>query len=103
MYAIRSYYVGGGDVEVALIRVGVLPGHRLDALHLGQDLLGNLQDVPPRRGHLGQVLAAALEDLHPQLILQHAHLLADAGLGGIEALGGSGNVETVISHLDNVA
>ena len=49
-----------------------------------------------------QVLAAALEDAHPQLALQQADLLAHPRLAGIERIGGNGDVEIVVPHRDQI-
>ena len=95
--------VGGGDGQVALLLVGEFLGDLLDAFHLAQDLAGGLDDVFPRRGDAREVFAAAGEDLDAQLVLQQANLLADARLGGIEALSRRRDVQIVMRHFPDVA
>ena len=70
---------------------------------LAQNLTGGLQDGLAGRGHMGQVFAAAGENLHAQFILQQADLLADAGLRGVQALGGRRHIEIVVRHFPDVA
>ncbi len=94
--------VGGRNVERALLGVSVLTRHRLDAFHLAQDLVGNLDHVPSSRGDLGQMFAAALENLDPQLIFQHAHLFADPWLRGVEALCRCRHVQSVVGNLNDI-
>jgi hypothetical protein len=48
------------------------------------------------------MLAAARENLYAQLIFQQPDLLADAGLGGEQALGGLGHIQVVMRDLPDV-
>ena len=95
--------VGGGDGQLALAFVGILLGDLLDAFDLAQHLAGGFQDNLARRGHMGQVLARAGENLHAQFILQQAYLLADTRLGGKQALGRSGDIEFVMRYFPDIA
>ena len=95
--------VGGGDGQGALALVGELLGDLLDAFALAQDLAGGLDDTFAGRGHPGQVLAAAGEDLDPQLVFEQADLLADAGLRGIETLGRGGYVQVVVGDFPDIS
>ena len=52
---------------------------------------------------MGQVLAGAGENLHPQFILQQAYLLADTRLGGKQALGRSGDIKFVMRYFPDIA
>lgn len=94
--------VSGGDGEAPATLVAELLGHLLDVLGQTQHFAGELDDGLPGRRHPGQVLAAAGEDLHPQLILQQADLLGDPRLGGVEALGRGRNVEVMASDFPDV-
>jgi hypothetical protein len=49
------------------------------------------------------VLAAAGEDLHAELVLEQADLLADARLRGEQALSGGRYVEVVVGDFPDVA
>ena len=100
---IAGLQMSGRNGEGSLLRMHMLPGHHLDGGHLVQHLRGHFDHVPTDGGDLGQVFAAALEDLDPQLILQHPHLFADPGLGGKEALGGGRQIQPVVRHLDDIA
>ncbi len=80
--------VGGGDRQGALLLVGELLGDLLDALDLAQDLPRGIDDSLAGRRDPRQVLAAAGEYLHPQLVLEQADLLADPRLRGVQALRG---------------
>jgi hypothetical protein len=51
---------------------------------------------------MGQVLAAAGKYFHAQFIFQQPDLLADPGLGRIEALSGRGNVQLVVGNFPDV-
>ncbi len=99
---ITSLGMGGRNMQRALLGMSMLARHRFDALHLAQDLVGNLDHVPPCRGDLGQMLAASLENLDPQLIFQHAHLLADPWLRGVEARCRCRHVQSVIGNLNDI-
>jgi hypothetical protein len=70
---------------------------------LTQDLAGALEDRLADRGHAREVLAAALEDLDAELVLEQAHLLADAGLRREQALRGRRDIEVVAGDLPDVA
>ena len=100
---ITGLQMSSGNGEGSLLRMHMLPGHYLDGGHLVQHLRGHFDHIPTYGGDLGQVFAAALEDLDPQLILQHPHLFADPGLGGKEALGGGRQIQPVVRHLDDIA
>ncbi|MDR6354763.1 hypothetical protein Q3H58_001434 [Pseudomonas psychrotolerans] len=95
--------VGGRDGQGALAFVGELLGDLLDAFAFAQDLAGGLDDPLTGRRHPGQVLAAASEHLDAQFVLEQADLLADAGLRGIETLGGGGNVQIVVGDFPDVS
>ncbi|MOA04376.1 hypothetical protein D3C78_1239250 [compost metagenome] len=95
--------MGGGDRQGAFLLVGELLGNLLDAFDLAQYLASGGDDALTGRGHSGQVLAAACEDLDAQFVFQQTDLLADARLRGVQALGGSGNVEVVVRHFPDVA
>ena len=50
-----------------------------------------------------QALAVADEDLDAELVLEGADLLGDAGLGGVQGLGGLGNVEAAARDFGEIA
>jgi len=57
----------------------------------------------PRRGNLSEVFAATGENLDPQLIFKHTHLLTDAGLRGIKTFCSGRDVKVVVDHLYDIA
>ena len=64
--------------------------------HLAQDLAVRAQDGLPRGRDVGEVLAAAGEDLDSELIFQQPDLFADPRLAGVQALGRRGDVESAV-------
>jgi hypothetical protein len=50
-----------------------------------------------------QVFAATGEHLNAELIFQETNLLADTGLGRVQALGGGRDIQFVVSHFPDVA
>jgi hypothetical protein len=74
----------------------------LDALDLPKNLAGDPDDDLAGWGHSRQVLTAAGKDLDPQLVLEQAYLLRNAGLRGIEALCGCRYVKVVVCDLPDV-
>ena len=99
---IAGLQMGRGDGELSLFRVDMSPRHRLDGCHLLQHVGRDLDHLLTDRGDPGQMLAASLEDLDAKLIFQHPYLLADPGLGGIEALGCRRQIKAVIRHFDDI-
>ncbi|MNZ74639.1 hypothetical protein D3C78_930920 [compost metagenome] len=95
--------VGGGDRQGALFLVGEFLGNLLDAFHLAQDLAGSGDDTLTRRGHTGQMLAAAGEHFNAQFVLKQADLLTDTRLGGVQTLRCRRDVEVVVRHFPDVA
>ena len=73
---------------------------RRDLLH---DLAGQFDDRLAGRGHPGQVLAAAGEDLHTQFVLEQADLLGDARLRGEQALCRCRDIEVVPGDFPDIA
>jgi hypothetical protein len=53
--------------------------------------LSDLNDFPPGLGQADDLVAAAREDLETQLRFEQLDLLADAGLGRVQGLGGRRN------------
>ena len=80
-------------------KVGTGP---LEVVRLAQDALGDRQHRLPRLGQPAETLAAALEDRHPEFVLEQSDLLGNPGLRGKERLGRLGNVETLALDLDDV-
>ena len=95
--------MGGGDGQVAGILLAKLLGDVLDAVHIAQHALGVFEDALAGGGHFGQMLAVAQKHLHAQLLFQHADLLADAGLGCEQRLGGSSDVEAALGHFVDIS
>ena len=93
----------GRNRQAALAFVAEVGRHPLDALDLVEDLGGDLDNDPAGRGDLAQVFALAPEDLHIELLLQHADLLADAGLRGIEPLGRGRDIQPVPRDLPDIS
>ena len=54
-------------------------------------------------GDVHHALAVAHQDLHAQLVLELADLLADPGLGGMQGFGGLGQVQPALGDLAEVA
>src|SRR5690606_34718575 len=94
--------VGGGDAQGATLLVGKLLRDLLDALALAQDLSSGADDSLAGRRNAGQMLAAAGEYLDAQLVFEQPNLLADARLGGEQALRRGRDVEVMMLHLPNV-
>jgi hypothetical protein len=63
--------------------------------NVGERAVHQLNNGLSRRCNAGQLLARALEDLHPQLVLQLPDLLTDAWLRGVQALGGGRDIEAM--------
>ena len=63
-----------------------IPGHRLQRLALGEDLLHHRIEPMPvlRKGHAP--LAPAQQQRHPQALLQRAQMCAGSGLGQVQQL-----------------
>lgn len=95
--------MGGGDRQAAATLIAVLLGHLLDVVGQPQHLAGQLDDGLPRRGHPGQVLAAAGEDFHAQLVLEQTNLLGDPRLRGKQALRRGRHIEVVARHFPDIA
>ncbi|MOA34678.1 hypothetical protein D3C78_1560660 [compost metagenome] len=72
--------VGGRDIQRAFVGPGVLPCHRFNGVDFRQHFASDANDLLPRRCYLGEMFAAAGENLDPQFILKHANLLTDTGL-----------------------
>ncbi|MNL81016.1 hypothetical protein D3C87_2080120 [compost metagenome] len=72
--------MSGSDVQRTFIWIGVLAGNGFDRVHFRQNFTRDADDFLACWGNLSKVLSAASENLDTQLILQHAHLLADTGL-----------------------
>lgn len=94
--------VGGGDMQLAPIRLGMLEGNRADGIGLVEHLFGDGNDGFASRGYVGQMLAASAKNLHTQLVFQHTNLLGNAGLRGIQAFGGRRDIEIVVTYFDDV-
>ncbi|MNH15768.1 hypothetical protein D3C79_753890 [compost metagenome] len=87
-----------------IVRQADAHGHRHPARHgLGQ-LAAHRQQVPriPQQGFPGigrvHLAVAAVEQLLADHFLQPAHLLADRGLGGVQARGSGGETAAVGHH-----
>ena len=52
-------------------------------------------DLPPSRRDVREVFPVTVEQLNSQLFFQQFQLFADARLGGVEAVGGGGDVQVV--------
>ena len=95
--------VGGGDAQLAARLVAQVGGDRADVGRLGDDRAGAFQHVAAGVGHRVEALALAHEQLEAQLVLKLAQLLAQAGLGGVDALGGQRDVEAGVGDGNQVA
>ena len=90
--------MGRGDGQGAELVVGELLAGPLQVLRLGQHALGDRHHRLAGLGDRGQALAVAHEDLHPELVLEGADLLGNPGLGGMQRLGGFGDVQAAAGH-----
>ena len=90
--------VGGGDGERAHRLAPELVAQLLEVAGVGEDALGDRQDVTPRLGQAREALAAAHEDLYSELVLELEDLAAQARLRGVQGLCSLRQVELVAGH-----
>ena len=62
-----------------------------------------IDDLLPGRRDAREVAAVAHEDLESELVFEQLDLLADAGLRGVQLLGGGGDVEAVLGDGGEIA
>jgi hypothetical protein len=95
--------VGGGNAEGAAVLGAVLLADALEVADLAHDQLDALEHMLAGLGDALEALAVAREDVHAQLFLQLDDGLGDAGLRGVQRLGGLGEVEVAAGGLLNEA
>ena len=95
--------VGCGDGQAARLLVGEFGRGLLEVFGLLQQALDHLQHRAARLGQLGDALAEAHENLHPELVFQFADLLGDAGLRGMQGGGGGCQVEPLANGFAHIA
>jgi hypothetical protein len=95
--------VRGGDRQGALLLVGEFLSGALQVAGFGEDALGDREHGLARLGDRGDALAVAHENLHAELVLEALDLLGDAGLGGMQGLGGGRDAQTAAHHLAGIA
>jgi len=90
------------DAQAALLFVAVFLGEFSDVADLAKHITRHLDDFRTHRRDVRQVLSAAGKNLDTEFIFEQSDLLADAGLGGKEALGSRGNVQIVVRDFPDV-
>src|SRR5690606_3613305 len=90
--------MSGRNGQAALTLVAELLRNLLNAFDLTQNLSCSLEDSLACRSDAGQMLTTARKDLYAQFVFQQADLLADPGLGCVQALGRSRHVQVVMSY-----
>ena len=91
--------VGGGNGQGAAVLRAVLLANALEVAQLAHDQVDALEHVLPGLGHALEPLAVAGEDLHAQLFFQLDDGLGNAGLRGVQGLGGFGQVQVAPNGL----
>jgi hypothetical protein len=95
--------VRGGDREPAAVLTGEFIADAAQIGHLAQDHIDGAQHRVARFGDVAQALAVAREDVHAEFLLQFEDGLGDAGLRGVQGLGGLGQVQAPASGLGHEA
>src|SRR5690606_36370688 len=96
--SIAGLGMSGRNGQAALTLVAELLRNLLNAFDLTQNLSCSLEDSLACRSDAGQMLTTARKDLYAQFVFQQADLLADPGLGCVQALGCSRHVQVVMSY-----
>ena len=91
--------VGGGDRQTAGVLLAELVADALEVADLAQNDLDRFQHLLARLGDAAQALAMAREDVDAELFLELEDGLADAGLRGVQRLGGLGQVQAAPHRL----
>ncbi len=81
----------------------LLFGQALDALHFLEDLQSPIDHPLTGRRDARQGASLAQKDRKSQFVLELLELLADAGLRGVQALGGGGDVQIVFDDRRQIA
>ena len=95
--------MGGGDGQAAGLLVGEFARGLLQVLGFEQQALDHLQYSMARFGKLGDALAEAHENLHPEFVFKLADLLGNARLRGVQGGGGSRQVEPLAHGFAHIA
>jgi len=91
--------VRGRDLEDALVAARHAPGDLRQVLRLEQHAPNDIERLLARFRQAQQALAAAHEQLHPELVLEVLDVLADARLGGEQRARHLGQIEVAASRL----
>ena len=94
--------MGGGEDQPAAVAGSEVGAGPLQVLGFAQDAPGDVQHHLPGLGDAGKALAAALENGHPELVLEQLDLLGNARLRGIERLRRLRNIESLALDFDDV-
>jgi hypothetical protein len=94
--------MGGRQHQAPGRSAGELRAGPLEIVGFAQDALGDRQHRLARLGQAAEALAAALEDRHPQFLLEQLDLLGNARLRRIQSLGRLRNIQTLALDFDNV-
>ena len=95
--------VGRRDAQRSFIACAMLVADALEAGGVDQQQAGAFDDQAARFREAGEALAVADENHHAQLVLEQAHLFADAGLRCEQTFRRVGNIEAMIYNGDEVA
>ena len=74
-----------------------------DRIGLTQNFPSHGDDHFTNLRYVSEMLATASKYLHIQFVFEQADLLADARLGGKQALRGSGHIQVVVRDLPDIA
>jgi len=85
--------------QAPFVGVRVLTGCLIDAVNAEQNLLCQSQYPFACRGNTAQLSTAAFKNAHTQFFLELTNLSTDAGLGGIQNLCRSRDIQSVSGHL----
>jgi len=90
--------VRGRDRQGACVLQGVFVANAPEVAHFAQDQVNRFEHLLPGLGDPLEPLAMAHEDVHAQLFFQLQDGFRDAGLRGVQRLGGLGQVEVAASR-----
>ena len=95
--------MGSGDTQLTARLITEFLGDTTNGFGLLENFAGNAQNRLPGWSDMGQVLATASKDLNPKFVFQHADLLADTRLRGVERSSGGRHIQIMARDFPDVA
>ena len=90
--------VGGGNGQRAAVLSGKLVANAAQVAQFAQDDVNAFQHMLARLGHAADSLAMAGKNLNAQFLFQLDDGFGHPGLGGVQCLGGFGQVEVAANR-----